>query len=83
MVLREARAEGEGLVERARGDERLVRERAEAAARQFSAYVAAFRALLERQMAELDVLEGHAKTIVQVQTEALTASLSNEENGYR
>ena len=83
MVLREARAEGEGLVERARGDERLVRERAEAAARQFSAYVAAFRALLERQMAELNVLEGHAKTIVQVQTEALTASLANEDHGYR
>ena len=35
-------------------DERQVRERAETAARQFAAYVAAFRALLERQMAELD-----------------------------
>jgi DivIVA domain-containing protein len=84
MVVREARAEGERLVERARGDERLVRERAETAARQFSTYVAAFRALLERQMAELDVLEGHAKTIVQVQTEALTASLADEAgNGIR
>lgn len=76
MVIREARAEGERLVERARGDERLVRERAETAARQFTAYVAAFRALLERQMAELDVLEGHARTIVQVQTEMLTDSRS-------
>ena len=58
-VIREARAEGERIVDRARiTDERQVRERAETAARQFAAYVAAFRALLERQMAELDVLEG-------------------------
>lgn len=78
MVIREARAEGERLVERARGDERLVRERAETAARQFSTYVAAFRALLERQIAELGVLEGHARTIVQVQTEMLTESRTGE-----
>lgn len=74
VVIREARAEGERIVDRARMDERQVRERAETAARQFAAYVAAFRALLERQMAELDVLEGHTKTIIQVQSEALAAS---------
>jgi len=73
-VIREARAEGERIVDRARMDERQVRERAETAARQFAAYVAAFRALLERQMAELDVLEGHTKTIIKVQSEALAAS---------
>ena len=73
-VIREARAEGERIVDRARMDERLVRERAESAARQFAAYVAAFRALLGRQIAELDVLEGHTKTIIQVQSEALAAS---------
>ena len=73
-VIREARAEGERIVDRARMDERQVRERAETAARQFAAYVAAFRALLERLMAELDVLEGHTKTIIQVQSEALAAS---------
>ena len=73
-VIREARAEGERIVDRARMDERQVRERAETAARQFTAYVAAFRALLERQMAELDVLEGHTKTIIKVQSEALAAS---------
>ena len=77
-VIREARAEGERIIDRARMDERAVRERAETAARQFAAYVAAFRALLERQMAELDVLEGHTKTIIQVQTEALTASHVNQ-----
>jgi DivIVA domain-containing protein len=73
-VIREARAEGERIVDRARMDERQVRERAETAARQFASYVAAFRALLERQMAELNVLEGHTKTIVKVQTDALNAS---------
>jgi len=73
-VIREARAEGERIVDRARMDERQVRERAETAARQFTAYVAAFRALLERQIAELDVLEGHTKTIIQVQSDALAAS---------
>jgi hypothetical protein len=51
-----------------------VRERAETAARQFSAYVAAFRLLLERQLAELDVLESHSQTIVQVQGEAIAAA---------
>ncbi len=71
QVVREARAEAEKLVERGRMDERLVRERGEAAARQFAAYVAAFRALLERQLKELDVLEGHAQTIVKLQTETL------------
>lgn len=73
-VLRDARAEGERIVEHARTDERLVRERAESAARQFSAYTAAFRALLERQLAELDVLESHSRTIVEVQTESLRAA---------
>jgi DivIVA domain-containing protein len=74
VVIREERAEGERIVDRARMDERQVRERAETAARQFAAYVAAFRALLGRQIAELDVLEGHTKTIIQMQSEALAAS---------
>jgi DivIVA domain-containing protein len=81
LVLREARAEGERIVERSRSDERLVRERAESAARQFAAYVAAFRALLERQLAELDVLESHTRTIVQVQGEALGAAAAPRQIG--
>lgn len=74
MAMREAALEAEKIVERSRLDERLVRERADSAARQFSAYVAAFRSLLERQLAELDVLESHSQTIVQVQGEALGAA---------
>jgi DivIVA domain-containing protein len=74
MVMREAALEAEKIVERSRAEERLVRERAETAARQFSAYVAAFRLLLERQLSELDVLEGHSQTIVQVQGEAIAAA---------
>jgi DivIVA domain-containing protein len=66
-MLRDARAEADRIVDRARVDERLVRERAETAARQFSAYVAGFRGLLQRQLAELEVLEGHSRTIVEVQ----------------
>jgi DivIVA domain-containing protein len=71
LVLREARAEGERIIERSAVEERRVRERADAAARQFSAYVAGFRSLLQRQLAELEVLEGHSRTIVEVQAEAL------------
>jgi len=71
LVLREARAEGERIVERAAVDERRVRESADTAARQFSAYVAGFRSLLHRQLAELEVLEGHSRTIVEVQAETL------------
>jgi DivIVA domain-containing protein len=74
MVMREAALDAEKLVERSRVEERLVRERAETAARQFSAYVAAFRLLLERQLAELDVLESHSQTIVQLQGEAIAAA---------
>ena len=74
LVQRQAALEAERIVERSRVEERLVRERAESAAHQFSAYVAAFRSLLERQLAELDVLESHSQTIVQVQGEALAAA---------
>lgn len=56
-ILQNARAEAHHLVERAQLDEQLVRERAESATRQFSAYLASFRSLLERQLAELDGLQ--------------------------
>ena len=74
IVMRKAALEAEKIVERSRIEELLVRERAETAARQFSAYVTAFRSLLERQLAELDVLESHSQTIVQVQGEMLAAA---------
>jgi DivIVA domain-containing protein len=64
IVVREARAEGAKLVDRAKLDEQLVRERTEDAIRQFNAYVASFRLLLERQLAEVDGLQAAARTIV-------------------
>jgi DivIVA domain-containing protein len=57
LVLREARTEAERIMERARQEEALVRERSDGAARQFSAYVASFRALLERHLGEVDGLQ--------------------------
>lgn len=56
-VLRDARVEAERVVERAAGDERLARQRAEMVQRQFVAYIAGFRSLLERHLAELAGLE--------------------------
>ena len=44
LVLREASAEAQRIVQQAQQDEVTVRERADAAARQFTAYVAGFRA---------------------------------------
>ncbi len=57
LVLREANAEAERILDRARQEEAVVRERAAGAARQFTAYVASFRALLERHLGEVDGLQ--------------------------
>jgi cell division septum initiation protein DivIVA len=57
LVLREARAEAEQILERARQEEELVRERADGVARQFTAYVASFRTLLERHLGEVDGMQ--------------------------
>jgi DivIVA domain-containing protein len=57
LVLREAKAEAERILERAHQEEAVVRERAAGAARQFTTYVASFRALLERHLGEVDGLQ--------------------------
>jgi DivIVA domain-containing protein len=57
LVLREARAEAERILERAQEEESLVRERSDGAVRQFTAYVASFRTLLERHLGEVDGLQ--------------------------
>lgn len=57
LVVRQATAEAERILERARQEEAMVRERAAGAARQFTAYVASFRALLERHLGEVDGLQ--------------------------
>lgn len=68
-IIREARGQAMLVVSAAQQDEQGVRERYESAQRQFSAYIANFRALLERQLAEIDGLQAHAQTMSQVQTE--------------
>lgn len=60
LLLREAKTEAERIIERAHQDEAVVRERADAAARQFAAYVASFRTLLERHLGEVDGLQRRA-----------------------
>lgn len=57
-VVRAADAEGRKLVDEARGAEADVRRKLAEAERQFQAYVGGFRALLERQAAELRALDG-------------------------
>jgi cell division initiation protein len=57
-VVRAAEAEGRKLVDEARGAEVDVRRKLAEAERQFQAYVGGFRALLERQAAELRALDG-------------------------
>jgi len=68
-IIREARGQAMLVVSAAQQDEQAVRERHESAQRQFAAYIANFRALLERQLAEIDGLQAHAQTMSQVQTE--------------
>ena len=60
LLLREAKAEAERIIERAHQDEAVIRERADVAARQFAAYVASFRTLLERHLGEVDGLQRRA-----------------------
>ena len=59
LILREARLDGERVLAEARDAERDVRRDTEEAHRHFSAYLAAYRSLLERQLAEVDALETH------------------------
>jgi len=68
-IIREAKGQAMLVVSAAQQDEQAVRERHESAQRQFAAYIANFRALLERQLAEIDGLQAHAQTMSQVQTE--------------
>jgi cell division initiation protein len=58
VIVREAEAEGRQRVDAAERDEEDARQRMAEVQRQFAAYLAGFRALLERQMAELRTLEG-------------------------
>jgi len=58
VIVREAEAEGRQRVEEAHRAEEEARGRLLDVQRQFAGYLAGFRALLERQLAELRALEG-------------------------
>ena len=58
VILREAEAEGRQRLDAAGRDEEDARERMTEVQRQFAGYLAGFRALLDRQLAELRALEG-------------------------
>jgi len=58
VIVREAEAEGRRLLDEAQRAEQRAQERQVEIQRQFAGYLAGFRALLERQLAELRTLEG-------------------------
>ncbi len=58
VIVREAEAEAKRIVEEARSAETAVQVKMAEAERQFQGYIGGFRALLERQLAELRALDG-------------------------
>jgi len=58
VIVREAEAEAKRLLDEARGAESAVQARMAETERQYQQYVGGFRALLERQLAELRALDG-------------------------
>ncbi len=61
-ILRDAKVEALRQLNEAQGEDRILRERTDAGKRQFSAFLANFRALLERQLGEVDGLQAYAQT---------------------
>jgi DivIVA domain-containing protein len=59
VILREAEAAAKRLLDEAKNAESAVKMRMAETERQFQQYVGGFRALLERQLAELRALDGH------------------------
>lgn len=59
LLLQEARQEATRLLDEARAEDERLRRATQDAVRQYAAYLAGFRALLERQLAEVGVLEQH------------------------
>lgn len=58
-ILQEARQQASELVDAARTEQERLRASMDAAVRQYGAYLASFRTLLERQLAEVTALEKH------------------------
>lgn len=61
LILREARVKADELLGEVRESEQSVRKDTESAHRQFSAYLSAFRSLLERSLAEVEALDAHER----------------------
>lgn len=57
LILREARAEGERLVEQSRADLRKVEQEVEGIVKQRRAYLAQLRTMIERQLADIEAAE--------------------------
>lgn len=64
-ILRDAKVEALRQLNEAQGEDRILRERTDAGKRQFAAFLANFRALLERQLGEVDGLQAYAQTTAQ------------------
>jgi len=58
VIVREAEAEAKRLLDEARSAENVVQAKMAETERQFQQYMGGFRALLERQLAELRALDG-------------------------
>jgi len=61
VIVREAEAEAKRLLDEARSAENVVQRKMAETERQFQQYMGGFRALLERQRAELRALDGGSK----------------------
>ncbi len=72
----QAKVEASRILADAVQEERSIRERSEMAARQFAAYIASFRALLERELAEVDALQAHARASIHQQAEQMASQHS-------
>lgn len=62
LIVREAKVEALRRLNEAQGEDRALRERTDVGKRQFAAFLANFRALLERQLGEVDGLQAYAQT---------------------
>jgi DivIVA domain-containing protein len=61
LIIRDARATADEIIREARNEELDVRRDIEDAQHQFTGYLAAFRRLLDRQLAEIDALAEHER----------------------
>ena len=70
-IIQRAKTEALRILAEAKQNERLVRERTEIGRRQFAAFLANFRGLLERHLGEVEGLEENIRSATEAQTEAV------------